>query len=107
MDKKLDTPSTLREYDTVARADNYFTEYRMLFSRRRGNERDIFEIALDRTSLFRGSCIDVINSRLRKNLKAPASSRIMPFLKGEICRRKKCSECLKELNRNVGETEIF
>ena len=46
---------TLREYDTVARADNYFAEYRMLFSRRRGNERDIFEIALDGTSLFRGS----------------------------------------------------
>jgi hypothetical protein len=43
----------LREYDTVARADNYFAEYHMLFSRRRGNERDIFEIALDRTSLFR------------------------------------------------------
>ena len=73
----------LREYDTVARADNYFAEYRMLFLRRRGNERDIFEIALDGTSLFRGSCIDVIKSRLRKNLKAPASSRIMPFLKGE------------------------
>ena len=47
---------TLREYDTVARADNYFAEYRMLFSRHRGNERDIFEIALDGTSLFRGSC---------------------------------------------------
>jgi hypothetical protein len=31
----------------------------------------------------------------------------MPFLKeGEICRRKKCSEHLKELNRNVGETEV-
>ena len=103
MDKKLDTPSTLRyvtkitfahvsqlsinasffklplteadvkfglvkfcwEYDTVARADNYFAEYRMLFLRRRGNERDIFKIALDGTSLFRGSCIDVIKSRLR------------------------------------------
>jgi hypothetical protein len=64
---------------TVARADNYFAEYRMLFSRRRGNEGDIFEIALDGTSLFRGSCIDVIKSRKRKNLKAPASSRIMPF----------------------------
>jgi hypothetical protein len=63
--------SNLREYDTVARADNYFAEYRMLFSRRHSNERDI----------FRGSCIDVITSRLRKNLKAPASSRIMPFLK--------------------------
>ena len=50
----------LREYDTVPRADNYFAEYRMLFSRRRGNERDIFEIALDGTSHFRGSCIDVI-----------------------------------------------
>jgi hypothetical protein len=47
---------TLREYDTVARADNYFAEYRMLFLRHRGNERDIFEIALDGTSLFRGSC---------------------------------------------------
>jgi hypothetical protein len=58
-------------YDTVARADNYFTEYRMLFSRCHSNERDI----------FRGSCIDVIKSRLRKNLKAPASSRIMPFSK--------------------------
>ena len=57
----------------------------MLFSRCRGNERDIFEIALDGTSLFRGSCIDVIKSRLRKNLKAPALGRIMPFLKeGEI-----------------------
>jgi hypothetical protein len=55
----------LREYDTVARADNYFAEYRMLFSRRHSNERHI----------FRGSCIDVIKSRLRKNLKAPASSR--------------------------------
>jgi hypothetical protein len=96
----------LREYDTVARADNYFAEYRMLFSRRRGNERDIFEIALDGTSLFRGSCIDVIKSRLRKNLKAPASSRIIPFLKGEIRRRKKCSGRLKELDRNVGETEV-
>jgi hypothetical protein len=31
----------------------------------------------------------------------------MPFLKeGEIRRRKKCSEHLKELNRNVGETEV-
>ena len=79
---------TLREYDTVARADNYFAEYRMLFSRRRGNERAF--------SRLRGSCIDVIKSRLRKNLKEPASSRIMPFLKeGEIRRRKKCSERLK------------
>ena len=66
---------SLREYDTVARADNYFVEYRMLFSRRRGNERDIFEIALEGTSLFRGSCIDVIKNRMRKNLKAPASNR--------------------------------
>jgi hypothetical protein len=49
--------------NTVARADNYFAEYRMLFSRRRGKERDIFEIALDGTSLFRGSCSDVIKSR--------------------------------------------
>ena len=79
----------------------------MLFSRLRGSERDIFEIALEGTSLFRGSCIDVIKSRLRKNLKAPASSRIMPFLKErEIRRRKKCSEGLKELDRNVGETEV-
>jgi hypothetical protein len=70
------TTFLLREYDTVARADNYFAEYRMLFSRRRGNERDIFKIALDGTSFFRGSCIDVIKSRLRKNLKAPASNRI-------------------------------
>ena len=68
----------------------------MLFLRRHSNQRDI----------FRGSCIDVIKSRLRKNLKAPASSRIMPFLKGEIRRRKKCSEHLKELDRNVGETEV-
>ena len=70
----------------------------MLFLRRHSNERDI----------FRGSCIDVIKSRLRKNLKAPASSRIsMPFLKErEIRRRKKCSEHLKELDRNVGETEV-
>jgi hypothetical protein len=76
-----------------ARADNYFAEYRMLFSRRHGNERDIYDIALDGTSLFRRSCIDVIKSRLRKNLKVPASSRMMPFLKvGEIRRRKKCSE---------------
>jgi hypothetical protein len=31
----------------------------------------------------------------------------MPFLKeGEIRRQKKCSECLKELDRNVGETEV-
>jgi hypothetical protein len=52
----------LREYDTVARTDNYFAEYRMLFSRCRGSERDIFKIALDGTSLFRGSCIDVIKS---------------------------------------------
>jgi hypothetical protein len=43
---------------------------------------------------------------LRKNLKAPASSQIMPFLKGEIRRLKKCSERLKELDRNVGETEV-
>ena len=87
----------LREYDTVARADNYFAEYRMLFLRSHINERDI----------FRRSCIDVIKSRLRKNLKAPASSRIMSFLKeGEIRRRKKCSEHLKELDRNVGETEV-
>jgi hypothetical protein len=78
----------------------------MLFSQHAGNERNIFEIALDGTSLFHGSCIDVIKSRLRKNLKAPASSRIMPFLKGEICRRKKCSERLKELDRYVGETEL-
>ena len=77
----------------------------MLFSRRRGNERDIFKIALDGTSLFRGSCIDVIKSRLRKKLKAPASSRIMAFLKeGEI--PKKCPERLNELDRNVGETEV-
>jgi hypothetical protein len=69
----------------------------MLFLRGHSNERDI----------FRGSCIDIIKSRLRKNLKAPASSRIMPFLKeGEIRRRKKCSEHLKELDRNVGETEV-
>ena len=61
----------LREYDTVARADNYFAEYRMLFSPRHSNEHDI----------FRGSCIDVIKSWLRKNLKAPASRWIMPFLK--------------------------
>jgi hypothetical protein len=47
----------LRLYDTVARADNYFAEYRMLFLRRHSNERDI----------FRGSYIDVIKSRLRKN----------------------------------------
>jgi hypothetical protein len=40
----------LREYDTVAREDNYFAEYRMLFLRRHSNERDI----------FRGSCIDVL-----------------------------------------------
>ena len=79
----------LREYDTVARADKYFAVYRMLFSRRRGNERNIFEIALDGMSLFCGSYIDVIKSRLRKNLKAPASRRIMPFLNGEIRRRKK------------------
>jgi hypothetical protein len=79
----------LREYDTVVRADNYFAEYRMLFLRRHSSERDI----------FRGSCIDIIKSRLRKNLKAPASSRIKPFLKeGEIRRRKKCSEHLKELD---------
>ena len=89
--------SYLREYDTVARADNYFAKYCMLFLRRHSKERDI----------FRGSCIDVIKSRLRKNLKAPASSRIMPFLKeGEIRRWKKCSEHLKELDRNVGETEV-
>jgi hypothetical protein len=37
---------TFREYDTVARADNYSAEYRMLFSRRRSNERDIFETSL-------------------------------------------------------------
>jgi hypothetical protein len=43
----------LREYDTVARADNYFAEYRMLFLQRHSNERDI----------FRGGCIDVIKSR--------------------------------------------
>jgi hypothetical protein len=30
----------------------------------------------------------------------------IPFLKGEIRRRKKCSEHLKELDRNVGETEV-
>jgi hypothetical protein len=31
----------------------------------------------------------------------------MPFLKeGEIRRRKKCSEHLKELDRNVDETEV-
>jgi hypothetical protein len=30
---------SLREYDTVERADNYFAEYRMLFLRRRGYER--------------------------------------------------------------------
>ena len=63
----------LREYDTVARADNYFAEYRMLFLRRHSNERNI----------FRGSCIDVIKSRLRQNLKAPVSSRIMSFFKNK------------------------
>jgi hypothetical protein len=36
----------LREYDTVARADNYFAEYRMLFSRRNSNERDILPIKI-------------------------------------------------------------
>ena len=30
--------SSLREYDTLARADNYFAEYCMLFLRRRGND---------------------------------------------------------------------
>ena len=54
----------LREYDTVARADNYFAEYRMLFSRRHSKEHDN----------IRGSCIDVIKSQLRKKLKAPVSS---------------------------------
>jgi hypothetical protein len=39
---------SLREYDTVAKADNYFAEYRMLFLRRHSNERDIFR---DTTSL--------------------------------------------------------
>ena len=40
-------------------------------------------------------------------MKAPASSRILPFLKeGEIRRRKKFSEHLKELERNVGETKV-
>ena len=35
-------------------------------------------------------------------MKAPASSRTMPFLKeGEIHRRKKCSERLKELDRKT------
>jgi hypothetical protein len=53
------------------------------------------------SSLFRGSCIDVIKSRLRKNLKAPASSRIIPFLKGEIRRRKKNSGRLKELDQHA------
>jgi hypothetical protein len=32
------------EYDTVARADTYIVEYRMLFLRRRGNERYQFLI---------------------------------------------------------------
>ena len=68
----------------------------MLFLRRHSNERDI----------SRGSCIDVIKSRLRKNLKAPASSRIMSLLKGEIRRRKKCSEHLKELDRRTDYTDI-
>jgi hypothetical protein len=46
--------------------------------------------------------VQLLKSLLRKNLKAPASSRIMPFLKeGEIRRRKKCSEHLKELDSNV------
>jgi ferredoxin-thioredoxin reductase catalytic subunit len=63
---------------------NYFAEYCMLFLRRRGNERDIFEIALDGTSLFRRSCIDVIKSRLRKNLKAPAKQHAV-FSKAIIC----------------------
>jgi hypothetical protein len=44
--------------------------------------------------------------RLRKNLKAPASSRIMSLLKGEIRRRKKCSEHLKELDRRTDYTDI-
>ena len=61
----------LREYDTVARADNYFAEYRMLFSRRHSNTRDI----------FRGSCIDIIKSWLHKNFKAPASSWIMSLVR--------------------------
>jgi hypothetical protein len=62
----------------------------------------LYRIPLDGTSLFRGSCIDVIKSRLRKNLKVPASSRIMPFLKvGEIRRRKKRFRALKELDRTV------
>jgi hypothetical protein len=60
----------------------------MLFLQRHSNERDI----------FRGSCIDVIKSRLRKNLKAPASSRIMLFLKeGEIRRRKKIFRALERV----------
>jgi len=80
----------------------------MLFSRRRGNERDIFEIALDGTSLFRGSCIDVIKSRLRKNLKAPASSRIMPFLKeGEIRRRKKWCAKLDMPKASLGQSFMY
>ena len=35
---KRDNYSYLREYDTVERVDNYFAEYRMLFSRCRGND---------------------------------------------------------------------
>jgi hypothetical protein len=87
-DKPYFTLLFLREYDTVARADHYFAEYCMLFLRRHSMERDI----------FRGSCIDVIKSRLRKNLKALASSRIMPSLKeGEIRRRKKMFRALERV----------
>jgi AMMECR1 domain-containing protein len=65
VENQLNNCNILKEYDTVARADNYFAEYRMLFLRRHSNERD----------MLRGSCIDVIKSRLRKSWKAPASSR--------------------------------
>jgi hypothetical protein len=67
----LQASRVLREYDTVARADNYFAEYRMLFLRGHSNERDI----------FRGSCIDVIKSRLRKNLKGGKDSTTFYLLK--------------------------
>ena len=50
--KVKEETAILSGHPAVARADNYFTEYRMLFSRRHSNERDI----------FRGNCIDVIKS---------------------------------------------
>jgi hypothetical protein len=83
----------------------------MLFLRRHSNERDIFSSAPNIFSdgvflfLLKTACLFGLKQVLSNFYAIGFLS--MPFLKErEIRRRKKCSEHLKELDRNVGETEV-